>query len=280
MKIREKKFHSILLATLIFLGASHSAQAQIDLHLDTIECHIIGFNFGLKAPISPLSRTQNEQGPMADMASLYKAPFLEYGINCLYKYESGWLVSLDGNLWMGGDNLKHRMERLGSVYSRDSICIGGGGYDANVTCYNRGLSFQAGLGKIFFTNPVKNPNSGILARLYGGYMFQQTIFTCNDAVAPQISDDYALLYDHQRQGFLLTEGIGYWFMSNYSNLLNCYVELSLQQCWSSSTRDYVIDNLIGLHGKDNNKYFDMLVNLKLCWMFPLKGKQAHDIYFF
>ena len=109
---------------------------------------------------------------------------------------------------------------------------------------------------------------------------QQTIFKPNKATAPQVEGDYALLYDHQRQGFLLGEGIGFWFMSNHANLINFYVELNVQQCWSRSTRDYTIDHYVGLQGKDGNRYFDMLYTLKLCWMFPLKGRQAHDIYFY
>ena len=58
------------------------------------------------------------------------------------------------------------------------------------------------------------------------------------------------------------------------------MELGVQQCWSRPTRDYTIDYHLGLQGKDLNHYFDMLYTLKLCWMFPLKGRQAHDIYFY
>lgn len=268
---------------LFFFVGNLSSQAQIDLKQDTIECHIVGFNFGLKTPSTLFSFETTPGGTssqLATMASLYKGPWMDYGINALYKYKSNWLVTLDGNLWMGSNNLQNRMERMGSVFSSDSIVIGSGGYDAVVTCYNRGLGFMGGVGRIFTLRPEKNPNSGLFARLQGGYMFQQTIFKLNNSMAPQIDGDYALLYDHQRQGLLLGEGIGFWFMSNRANLINFYVELNVQQCWSRSTRDYTIDNYLGLQGKDSNRYFDMLYTLKLCWMFPLKGRQAHDIYFY
>jgi hypothetical protein len=283
MKIREKIFRPVLLLGLFIFVSSPAVHAQIDLHLDTIECHIVGFNFGMKFPSSLYSFETTPDGTHSQLgtaASLYKAPWMDYGINAIYKYKNNWLVTLDGNMWIGNDNLQNRLERMGSIYTRDSIVISTGGYDAVVTCFNRGLSFMGGVGKIFPLLPEKNPNSGIFARLQGGYMFQQTIFKLNHAQAPQLDHDYALLYDHQRQGFILGEGLGFWFMSNHANLINFYVELGLQQCWSHSTRDYTIDYHLGLQGKDNNHYFDMIYSLKLCWMFPLKGRQAHDIYFY
>ena len=202
--------------------------------------------------------------------------------DAFYKFKSNWLATLEGDLWFGlsSNNLQHRMERMGNVFTRDSIVVGEGGTDANVTCYNRGLSFQAGAGKIFPLNPERNPNSGILARVSAGYMWQQTIFMMNSERAPQLTDDYALLYDHQRHGVLLTEGIGYWFMSARSDLANVYVAFEVSQCWSWSTRQYQIDHYLGLQGKDNNRYFDLLYSIKLCWMFPLRGKTVHDYYFY
>lgn len=283
MNIREKIFHKVMLTAIIILVGNGAAQAQRNTKLDTLECHIVGFNFGLKAPSINLSRGVDMAGNVnkdATMASLYKGPYLDYGINALYKYQTNWLVTLDGNLWMGDDNLKLRTDRMSDVFTRDSIVIGSGGYDAVVTCYNRGFSVMGGVGKIFPVAPTKNPNSGIMARVNAGYMLQQTIFMQNEAVAYPIDGDYGLLYDHQRQGFLMGESVGFWYMSNHANLTNIYFELGVQQCWSHSTRDYIIDDVLNLRGPDQNKYFDLLYTFKVCWMFPLKGKQAHDIYYY
>ena len=214
------------------------------------------------------------------MASLYKSPWLNFGVNGFYKYKSNWLVSLDFDLFFGNDNLKNRIERMRTVYSSDSIIIGTNGTDAIVTAFNRGLDFKVGVGKIIPVAPKKNPNSGILLRLNGGMMFQQTIFSLNEVNAPQVDGDYALLYDHQRRGFLLNEALGFWFMSNRANLINFYISFEVTQCWTHSTRDYIIDDYLGLHGKDNNSYFDLLYSIKLCWMFPLKGKTSYDYYYY
>lgn len=272
-----------LIILLLVLLPNVSAHGQLDLTQDTLSCHIIGFNVGPVIPSANLSfgtLSDGTKSKNATMSSLYKPPYLDFGLNALYKYKSNWLVGIEGNIWFGGDNLNHRVERMGSVFSRDSIVIGTNGTDANVTCYNRGFSVQGGVGKIFPLVPSKNPNSGILARLSGGYMLQQSIFMINDVNAPQIDEDYALLYDHQRSGFMLTEALGYWFMSNRANLVNFYIAFEVSQCWTKSTRDYIIDDYLGVRGKDNGRYFDLVYTIKFCWMFPLKGKSSHDYYFY
>ena len=283
MNIREKIFFGAVLSVLGAMVPSQPVRAQLDLTADTLECHIIGFTVGPVFPSTVFSAERLPDGSVsrnATMASLYKGPWLGFGLDAIYKYSSGWLVTAEGDIWFGGNNLQHRQERLGSVYTRDSIVVGGNGTDANVSCYNRGISFQGGVGKIFPFNPAKNPNSGIFARVSAGYMRQQTIFMINDVRAPQLMDDYALLYDHQRQGLILTEGLGVWLMSPRADLANVYVSFEVSQVWSRSTRKYVIDYYLGLQGKDNNRYFDLLYSIKLCWMFPLKGKSTHDYYFY
>ena len=69
-------------------------------------------------------------------------------------------------------------------------------------------------------------------------------------------------------------------MSNHANLINFYVAFELSQVWSRSTRDYIIDDYLNLRGPDDNHYFDLLYTLKLCWMFPLKGKTVREYYYF
>ncbi len=259
--------------TLCLLAFSFGANAQLKLQQDTFSCPLVGVHFGTVLP----SAASTEGG----MHSLYKAPFLDYGIDAIYKFKSNILLSLDGSLVMGSDNLKDREARMGDVYTDDSypIVVGTNGTDAVVTCYNRALTLRVGAGKVF-TIGDKNPNSGVALRLMAGIMQQKTIFMLNDVNAPQLDGDYARLYDHKRRGGMLTESIGYWFMSNQSNLFNFYVAFELTQCWNHSVREYVIDNVMGLHGPDNTRYFDLLYSLKICWMFPLRGQTVYDYYFY
>lgn len=275
-----KRHSTILLLTLLTLGLG--TQAQEINHVDPLATPIIGFSFGVMHPSAAASHAitpTGESSTLGSMPDLYKSPFLGFGLDFDYKFKNNFLLTLDGNIFFGSDNLKDRTNRMSNVFTGDSIIVGTNGTDAVVTCHNRGLSLKAGIGYIFALND-KNPNSGILTKVNGGWTQNQTIFMINDVEAPQVTGDYGRLYDHQRRGFMLTESVGYIFMSNHKTLVNIYVAFEVSQCWTKSSRDYVIDDLLHLQGPDNNKYFDLIYSLKFCWMFPLSGKPNYDYYYF
>ncbi|MBR1644646.1 MAG: hypothetical protein IJ684_04705 [Bacteroidales bacterium] len=268
---------------LLLVALSTAASAQIKLTLDTLQCPIVGFRVGTLFPSSSLSMATAPDGSHPDNANLYdlySSPWLSFGVDGYYKLQTNWLFSLEGELIIGNYNLRQSAARLGDLYTHDStpIVIGSNGTNAGLASYNRALALKLGVGKIFTLTP-RNPNSGPFVKLNAGWMQNQTIFTNELVHAPQIEGDYALLYDHQRRGFTLSENIGFWYMRPGANLVNFYIAFEVTQCWSRSTRDYVIDNLMGLHGKDNNRYFDLLYSIKICWMFPLSGKKSYDYYF-
>lgn len=284
MKISKNIFVLTLLGMAV---CSHPrmAAAQETPRLDSIQCAIVGFDVGTlfsSANASFATLPDGSTSRAATMSSLYKSPWLDFGVNAFYKFKSNWLFSFDADLFFGynSDNLKHRTERMSDVYTSEGLIIGTNGTDAVVTAFNRGLAFKGGFGRIIPIVPSVNPNSGILARISGGWLQQQTIFQLNEVNAPQVDGDNALLYDHQRRGFVLTESLGLWYMSNHANLINFYVAFELSQVWSRSTRDYIIDDYLNLRGPDDNHYFDLLYTLKLCWMFPLKGKTVREYYYF
>ncbi len=259
---------------LLLMGLTTTGWGQIKLTPDTIGAPILGFYFGT----TYASNVLDTPGAMHD---LYHNPYLNFGIDATWKTKSNWLATIDGGLSFGNDNLKDRTLRMPGVFTNDpaSIVIGTNGADAYATCHNRALQLRLGGGRIFKLNN-RNPNSGLAVRLYGGLLQQKTVFTLKKEHAPQLEGDYARLYDHKRQGLTLTESLGYWLMSNKGNFFNLYVAFEVTQSWTHSVRDYVIDNVLGLQGKDNTRYFDLLYTLKVCWMFPLKGKTAYDYYFF
>lgn len=262
-----------LTTIILFIAVAGSLSAQIKIKQDSLSTPFVGFNFGT---IFASDRLSTNNG----MHDLYPTPYLNFGIDAGYKFKSNWIVSFDGNLIIGND-LNDKSQRMPSAFSHDTvpIVIGTNGTDANASCYNRALSFRIGGGKLFTLNKA-NPNTGILAGMHAGIMQQKTIFKLNDVNAPQLQGDYARLYDHKRRGFTLTESVGYWFMSNKSNYVNFYVAFEVTQFWNHSVRDYVIDEVMNLHGPDNTKYLDIFYTIKLCWMFPLNGKTAYDYYFF
>ena len=186
-------------------------------------------------------------------------------------------------MWFGfnSDNLKDRRLRMGDVYTPEGYILSDGGYDGAMMCYNRNLAARIGVAKIITFLP-KNPNSGLMLKLSGGWIMQKTVFSqdFNESPVPQLTGDYAKLYDHLRNGVILTESIGFCYMSNYLTYVNLKISFDISQCWMWSSRPYVIDNLMGLNGKDNNRYFDLVFGVKLTWLFPLMGKTTYDYYYY
>ncbi len=279
-----RRRHLIALTVLLCTAALPSAEAQIKIKADTLACPIVGFHVGTVIPWGSMSHATDLNGnevAHATMADLYKAPWLDFGIDVSYKWRNGLFANADFTFMFGNDNLQNRTERMSDIYTQNGIIIGSNGTDAIVTAHNRALAWKAGIGKIFLVNMEKNPNSGPFAALNVGVMQQQTIFTLNDFVdAPQVNNDYGLLYDHQRNSFMLSQEIGYWHISNSAAILNFRISVELTEVWSRSTRDYIIDDLLGLRGKDNNKYFDLLGGIKLTWMFPITGRTSYDYYYY
>lgn len=281
MKIKKlKPSHKIIAAALATILFSPMATAQEKLNPDTLECHIIGFSAGVATPLSGSASSGMLGGNMRD---LYSGSFLNFSIETDYKYKSNWMVTLDGDMWFGfnSDNLKDRRQRMGDVYTPEGYILSDGGYDGAMMCYNRNLAARIGVAKIITFLP-KNPNSGLMLKLSGGWIMQKTVFSqdFNESPVPQLTGDYAKLYDHLRNGVILTESIGFCYMSNYLTYVNLKISFDISQCWMWSSRPYVIDNLMGLNGKDNNRYFDLVFGVKLTWLFPLMGKTTYDYYYY
>lgn len=264
---------------LTLLAVPMGAGAQLRVSVDTLECPIVGFSAGLMGPLGG-SASGGLKG--ATMADLYDPPYLDFALEAAYKWKSNWLLTLDGDFWFGlnSDNLLQRQERMGDVFTSHGYAMTWGGYDGVVTMYNRGLSVRAGVGRIV---PVfkGNPNSGLLLRVNGGWMNQMTRFVQEptQTPVPSLQPPYTRLYDHLRNGVIVTESVGLIYMSNQSTYVNVKLELTLSECFTWPSRPYTIDKVMGLAGRDENTYFDLLWGLRLSWMFPITGKRGYDYYF-
>lgn len=256
------------------------AQGQERTKRDTLQCHIVGVSAGVLTPLSGSNSLGLTGGNMKD---LYEGPYLNFAVEWDYKMRNGWMPSMDGDLWFGynSDNLKDRAERMGDIFTSQGYLMSWSGYDGVVTMYNRGFAVRLGIAKLF---PMlkKNPDSGLLLKLSAGWMMQKTVHTqdMNESKVPQLGEKYIKLYDHLRHGVIATQGVGFLFMSNRSTYVNVKVMLEVSECWSWSTRPYVLDNVMGLNGKDESHYFDLMVGLKLGWLFPFTGKTSYDYYYY
>lgn len=261
-----------------FIGGEVRGQEKIG--IDTLQCHIIGFSFGAMTPLAGSNSLGLEGGNMKD---LYTGPYLNFSLEWDYKFHSNWMLSLDGDLWFGynSDNLTKRVERMGDIFTSQGYLMSMSGSDGVVTLYNRGFAVRPGVGKII---PLfkKNPDSGILLKLSGGWFMQKTINTqdMNEGQVPQLNSKMMPLYDHLRNGVIITESVGFIFMSNHSTYVNFKVTFDVSQCISWSSRPYTIDKVMGLNGKDKSRYFDLMAGVKVSWMFPFTGKTSYDYYYY
>lgn len=269
-----------IILTAITLLTMLGSWAQEKKQADTLQCPVIGFSFGTLMPAGGSASTGTVGGNMAD---LYKGPYLDFGIEGDYKFASGWMLTLNGNLWFGynSDNLLRRDERYPHIFLPGNFAMSWSGVDGNVYAHNRSLAARVGVAKILRVIPG-NPNSGILLGMNGGWVMQKTIFTqdMNESAVPQILGNYGKLYDHLRNGVMLTQSVGFCYMANYLTYVNLKIEFTVSECLMWSSRSYQIDNLMGLNGKDPNRYFDLLFGVKLTWMFPLMGKTTYDYYYY
>lgn len=269
-----------ILTALLALTLAGTASSQVKLTVDTLQCHIVGFSAGIQAPLGGSNSLGLEGGNMKD---LYSGPYLNFGLEWDYLFRNGWMLSLDGDLWFGynSDNLKLRIERMGDIYNSQGSAMSWGGTDGVVTAYNRSLAVRPGVAKVFHILP-KDPNSGLLLKLSGGWWMQKTVFSqdMNESEVPQLTGQYQYLYDHLRHGVILTESIGFTYMSNLNTYINIKVTFDISQCWSWASRPYTIDNVMGLNGKDESRYFDLMFGIKLSWLFPITGRTSYDYYYY
>ncbi|MBR1766339.1 MAG: hypothetical protein IJ745_04785 [Bacteroidales bacterium] len=256
------------------------AKAQEKHGIDTLQCHIVGVDFGIMAPLWGTHSGGPDGGSMQE---LYESPYLNFAAEWDYKFKSNWMLSLEGDIWFGynSDNYKDRAERMGDIFASNGLLMSWGGYNGVVTMYNRGFAVRPGVGKII---PLfrKNPDSGILLKVSGGWFMQKTIHTqdMNESYVPQLGDKMISLYDHLRNGMMFTESVGFIYMSNRNTYVNVKITFDLSECISWSSRSHVLDNLMGLNGKDENRYFDLMGAVRLSWMFPFTGKTSYDYYYY
>ena len=271
------KFWIMMLGAMLIPGM---VKAQEKHGIDTLQCHIVGVSFGVLNPFDGSHSGGFEGGNMKD---LYDGPYLNFSVEWAYKWKNNWLVSMESDLWFGynSNNLRQRVERMGDIFTSQGYMMSMNGSDGVAALYNRGLAVRPGVGKII---PLfrKNPDSGILLKLSGGWFMQKTILTqdMNEGEVPQLGEDMMPLYDHLRNGVMLTESVGFIYMSNRLTYVNFKVTFDLSQCWSWSSRPYIIDKVMGLSGKDKNRYFDLMGGVKLSWMFPFTGKTSYDYYYY
>ncbi|MEA3504226.1 MAG: hypothetical protein U9R32_03415 [Bacteroidota bacterium] len=188
-----------------------------------------------------------------------------------YKTEGNWIYSVEGNYIFGRD-VKIYDELFENITTSDGYIIDEGGIYTDMAVLEAGIIANAYIGKLI---PVwgPNPNSGIIIKLGGGYMYHKIRLEQTENSAPQLSDDYIKGYDRFRQGFNFSQFIGYQYTGN-NNLANFYFGFEFNQGWSYAVRAYNFDQM----AKPDKTHFDAMSGFKVGWVIPLIKDHSSDVY--
>ena len=221
----------------------------------------------------------------------------DYGFNStiggsvIYKSEGNWLFTANGNFIFGNENQVKgsRIDLFGeSITTVYGEVIGSGGLPTSLATFQRGLHFQAEVGKLFAFKP--NPNSGFFVQAGLGYLrnrirIDYMIEAQNEPY--QLSGDYQYGYDRMRGGIALHGEAGYLLMSN-NRIYNLSVALEVTYARTKSLRDYDFRVFYDENGEphimgynDKNKRFnDLYYGIRLSWMIPTYQRQPDAYYYY
>jgi hypothetical protein len=207
-----------------------------------------------------------------DIAQRY-GNFHNLGGEFSLKLKNNFILGLDASI-LFGPNVNNQESYFKNIQTDHGYVIDGNGQYAEVYLSMRGLSVFIFTGYQFnFWAP--NPNSGPFLQVGGGLLQHNVKIDNPGNVAPQITGEYAKMYDRLSNGFSLTETIGYRYYGNH-NLMNFYIGLEFTQAWTKSRRDYNADDL----KRDNADKLDLLMGLKVGWTIPLYGRAPKDFYYY
>lgn len=207
-----------------------------------------------------------------DMAKRYGNNF-EAGGGFLFKTKSNWLFGLELT-YLFGDKVKENA--ISNLTTSEGYLIGEDGIYADVRITERGTKlpmFKAGK---LFSRPFGRAgvNSGIF--VLGGVGLLQHKINYEDVsnTATQLRDEYKKGYDRLTNGLALTQNIGYLFLDS-KRRINFFAALEFTEGFTKNRRDY---NFNQMH-QDNKARFDLLMGVKLGWIFPVYKKLPQEYYY-
>lgn len=247
------------LYVLLILSFSLTCQsfAQVSIKDSSIYTPLIGFSYGYYFPA----------GDMADRFGQNSAVQL----NVDFKTKKYWMFGVNGSYFFG----KVIKETLfDSIDTSGGSVIDQSGQFTDVRLYERGFTVVGTFGRMFpFKKP--NPNSGIVANIGVGFIQHKIRIETIGNTTPQLSKEYRKGYDRLSNGLLLSESIGYTYLSN-NRLVNLYFGLECMQGFTKSRRSWDFDKM----SRDTKQRVDILYGARVAWILPLYKKPPQDFYIY
>jgi len=220
-----KKIITVTLFTALTLFYTHT-NAQIRLGDSSAFATLIGISYSYQFSGADLSDRYGNNSNI--------------GLMCQFKTKSNWLFGADFNYIFGND-VKIYDQIIKNIATSDGQVISKEGVYSDIRMFERGFITTLKIGKLF---PVfnSNPNSGIMILGSAGLMQHQIRIETDNNAAPQLIGDYARGYDRLSNGFVISEFLGYMYLSD-KKLTNFYIGIEFNQGWTRSLRDYNFDTM-------------------------------------
>lgn len=239
-------------------------------------------------PVSMFQATYAAQFPGLDTRTDYGFTNT-IGGSVIHKTQGNWLFAANGNFIFGNQIKGSRIDLLGeSITTIYGEVIGGGGLPTSLAFFQRGLHFQAEVGKLFSLEP--NPNSGIFVQVGAGYLWNRLRIEYQiEAQNPPypLMNDYQYGYDKMRGGLALHGEAGYLILSN-TRVYNLSVSLEVTYARTKPLRDYDFrvfydengePHIMGYNDK-NQRFNDLYYGIRVGWMIPVYQRQPDEYYYY
>jgi hypothetical protein len=186
-----------------------------------------------------------------------------------FKTKKYWTFGINGSYFFGKDVKESLFD---SIATPTGAIINRNGEFADVRLFERGFTTSLTAGRMFsFKKP--NPNSGIVFSVGVGFIQHKIRIETIDNNAPQLSKEYKKGYDRLSNGFLLSQNLGYLYLSS-NRLVNIYFGLECLEGFTQSRRSFDYD----LMKQDTEKRLDILYGAKIAWILPLYKRTPQEFY--
>ncbi len=231
--------------------------AQVNIKDSSIFTPMIGISYGYQFSAGDMVKRFGNSSSLQLNVDFKTRNYFTFGINGSYLF---------------GKKVKESL--FDSISNSDGSIINTDGQFADIRLYERGYTISVTLGKMFpFKNP--NPNSGIVFNVGFGFIQHKIRIETIGNNVPQLSKKYKKGYDRLSNGFLLSENLGYLYLSN-NRLVNFYIGLECMQGFTKNRRSFNYDQM----KQDTKKRLDVLYGAKVAWILPLYKKAPQAFYYY
>jgi len=233
-------------------------------------------------PVAMFQVTYGFHFPALDQKETYGISH-SIGGSFVYKTESNWLFTANGNYIFGRKVKGDRVDIFGEgITTEHGEITGGSGSYAQFSINQRGSHFQAEVGKLFPFGP--NPNCGFFAQAGIGYLhnriridFQQEMYNTPYVVY----EDYEYGYDRMRGGPAFHFEAGYLYLGE-NRITNLSLSLEVTYARTRDLREYdfrVFDGVPVGYTDPSKRYNDLYYGIRATWNIPTYQRQPEAYYY-